>query len=145
MSEIFVDTIRKTGGTLGTDIRIKNTSVYESDGGTSVTQNTVQSLIKAWFNLNEDDSYRDSFNIASLTDNGTGDFSHNFTNAMNNDDFSFTTGTNGSSSSSGVNSYNMYYDPTSTGTGFVRSQNISSGGTAQDSDYVMGMVAGDLA
>ncbi len=39
MSEIFVDTIRKTGGSLGTDIRIKNTSVYESDGGTSVTQN----------------------------------------------------------------------------------------------------------
>ena len=145
MSEIFVDTIRKTGGTLGTDIRIKNTSVYESDGGTSVTQNTVQSLIKAWFNLNEDDSYRDSFNIASLTDNGTGDFSHNFTNAMNNDDFSFTTGTNGSNSSSGVNSYNTYYDPTSTVTGFVRSQNISSGGTGLDNAYVMGMVGGDLA
>ena len=145
MSEIFVDTIRKTGGTLGTDIRIKNTSVYESDGGTSVTQNTVQSLIKAWFNLNEDDSYRDSFNIASLTDNGTGDFSHNFTNAMNNDDFSFTTGTNGSNSSSSVNSYNTYYDPTSTGTGFVRSQNISSGGTGLDNAYVMGMVGGDLA
>ena len=145
MSEIFVDTIRKTGGTLGTDIRSKNTSVYESDGGTSVTQNTVQSLIKAWFNLNEDDSYRDSFNIASLTDNGTGDFSHNFTNAMNNDDFSFTTGTNGSNSSSGVNSYNTYYDPTSTGTGFVRSQNISSGGTGLDNAYVMGMVGGDLA
>ena len=145
MSQIFVDTIRKTGGTLGTDIRIKNTSVYESDGGTSVTQNTVQSLIKAWFNLNEDDSYRDSFNIASLTDNGTGDFSHNFTNAMNNDDFSFTTGTNGSNSSSSVNSYNTYYDPTSAGTGFVRSQNISSGGTGLDNAYVMGMVGGDLA
>ena len=145
MSEIFVDTIRKTGGTLGTDIRIKNTSVYESDGGTSVTQNTVQSLIKAWFNLNSDDSYRDSFNIASLTDNGTGDFSHNFTNAMNNDDFSFTTGTNGSNSQSGVNSYNMYYEAASTGTGFVRSQNISSGGTGLDNAYVMGMVAGDLA
>ena len=145
MSEIFVDTIRKTGGTLGTDIRIKNTSVYESDGGTSVTQNTVQSLIKAWFNLNSDDSYRDSFNIASLTDNGTGDFSHNFTNAMNNDDFSFTTGTNGSNSSSGVNEYNTYYDPTSTGTGFVRSQNISGGGTGLDNAYVMGMVGGDLA
>ena len=80
-----------------------------------------------------------------MTDNGTGDFSHNFTNAMNNDDFSFTTGTNGSNSSSGVNSYNTYYDPTSTGTGFVRSQNISSGGTGLDNAYVMGMVGGDLA
>ena len=46
MSEIFVDTIRKTGGTLGTDIRIKNTSVYESDGGTSVTQNLVKAVSK---------------------------------------------------------------------------------------------------
>ena len=50
MSEIFVDTIRKTGGSLGTDIRIKNTSVYESDGGTSVTQN----LVKDWLNVTED-------------------------------------------------------------------------------------------
>ena len=80
-----------------------------------------------------------------MTDNGTGDFSHNFTNAMNNDDFSFTTGTNGSNSSSSVNSYNTYYDPTSAGTGFVRSQNISSGGTGLDNAYVMGMVGGDLA
>ena len=47
MSEIFVDTIRKTGGSLGTDIRVKNTSVYESDGGTSVTQNLVQGCFKA--------------------------------------------------------------------------------------------------
>ena len=29
MSEIFTDTIRKTGGTLGTDIRIKNTSTMK--------------------------------------------------------------------------------------------------------------------
>ena len=50
MSEIFVDTIRKTGGSLGTDIRVKNTSVYESDGGTSVTQNLVQGVAKAWAN-----------------------------------------------------------------------------------------------
>ena len=52
MSEIFVDTIRKTGGTAGTDIRIKNTSVYESDGGTSVTQNLVQGLVKSWCKFN---------------------------------------------------------------------------------------------
>ena len=30
---------------------------------------------------------RDSFNIASITDNGTGDYTGTFTNAMNNDDF----------------------------------------------------------
>ena len=44
MSTLLTDTIRKTGGSLGVDIRVKNNSVYESDGGTSVTQNMVQSL-----------------------------------------------------------------------------------------------------
>ncbi len=39
MSSIFVDTIRKTGGTLGTDIRVGATSVYESDNTTGTTQN----------------------------------------------------------------------------------------------------------
>ena len=96
-SQLNVDTIVDKAGSGGTNVKIGNTSTYVADGG-SASQNTVQSLIKAWFNLNSDDSYRDSFNIASLTDNGTGDFSHNFTNAMNNDDFSFTTGTNGSKS-----------------------------------------------
>ena len=110
------------------------------------TTNLQQGLLKAWFNFspNTSNTYRDSFNIDSVTDNATGDFSHNFTNNMNNDDFAFTTGTNGNSNE-GVNSYNMYYEPASTGASFVRSQNISSGGTGQDSYYIMGMVAGDLA
>ena len=145
MSEIFVDTIRKTGGTLGTDIRIKNTSVYESDGGTSVTQNLVQGLVKVWFNLQEDDDYRDSFNIASFTDNATGDFTHTFTNSMSNTNFAFTTGTNGSGSATGINSYGLYQYPITTGAGLVRAKNISSGGTGLDCEYIMGMVGGDLA
>ena len=90
MSEIFVDTIRKTGGSLGTDIRVKNTSVYESDGGTSVTQNIVQSVLKAWMSLNGTSTIalHDSFNTASTTDNGSGDYTQTYTNAMNNDDYS---------------------------------------------------------
>ena len=72
MSNIYVDTIRKTGGSLGTDIRIKNTSVYESDGGTSVTQNMVQGLIKVWNNFDGTASgaaSADSFNVSGMTDN----------------------------------------------------------------------------
>jgi hypothetical protein len=86
MSEIFVDTIRKTGGSLGTDIRIKNTSVYESDGGTSVTQNLVQGLAKSWtrFNGSGTVAMEDSLNGTSLTDHGTGQYSYSFTNAMAN-------------------------------------------------------------
>ena len=88
MSEIFVDTIRKTGGTLGTDIRIKNTSVYESDGGTSVTQNLVQALPKVWINFNQDTpAISDSFNVGSVTDSSTGDYNVNFSNNMNSTDY----------------------------------------------------------
>ncbi len=88
MSEIFVDTIRKTGGSLGTDIRIKNTSVYESDGGTSVTQNLVQALPKTWICFNQDTpAIRDSFNVGSVTDSSTGDYNVNFSNNMNNTDY----------------------------------------------------------
>ena len=94
MSEIFVDTIRKTGGSLGTDIRIKNTSVYESDGGTSVTQNVVQGLGKAWarFNGSGTVAINDSFNIASITDDATGQYSLAINNDMANADYAKVTG-----------------------------------------------------
>ena len=82
MSSLFTDTIRKTGGTLGTDIRIKNTSVYESDGGTSVTQNLVQGIAKSWIaRLNTGDaSLLDSLNVSGTTDSGTGRITVTFTN-----------------------------------------------------------------
>ncbi len=89
MSQINVDTIRKSDGSLGTDIRVKNTSVYESDGGTSVTQNLVQGLAKAWckFNGTSTLTVNDSFNISSVTDVGTGNYSPQINNNMVNEHF----------------------------------------------------------
>ena len=90
MSEIFVDTIRKTGGSLGTDIRVKNTSVYESEGGTSVTQNLVQGSVKEWNLFDQRGSVHgantlgDSFNVSSASDVSTGHYDVSFTNNMNN-------------------------------------------------------------
>ena len=83
MSQVNADTIRKSDGSLGTDIRIKNTSVYESDGGTSVTQNLVQALCKAWCRF-DDGSSSDSFNITSVTDHGTGAYQVFIANDMAN-------------------------------------------------------------
>ena len=83
MSTLLADTIRKTGGTAGVDIRVKNTSVYESDGGTSVTQNLVQGLAKSWINPAANyGSIQDSFNISSLDDDGTGEGGLHMTNDM---------------------------------------------------------------
>ena len=120
-------------------------SIVVTGEGGSTTTNLQQGLVKVWFNLQEDDDYRDSFNIASFTDNGTGDFTHTFTNSMSNANFAFTTGTNGSGSATGINSYALYQYPATTGAGLVRAKNIESGGAAFDIEYIMGMVGGDLA
>ena len=94
MSTLLADTIRKTGGTAGVDIRVKNTSVYESEGGTSVTLNLVQGLIKGWAAVDgaTDPSILDSHNVASITDNGTGDYTANFTSAITDANYAVTTG-----------------------------------------------------
>ena len=88
MSTLLTDTIRKTGGSLGVDIRIKNTSVFETDGGTSVTQNVVQGLAKQWvyFDMASTTAI-DSFNNSSLTDDATGKFVANVANDFANTSF----------------------------------------------------------
>ena len=61
-------------------------SIAVTGEGNSTTTNLQQGLVKYWINFNATGTAaeRDSFNHASLTDNGTGDFSFTFTNAMNN-------------------------------------------------------------
>tara|TARA_R100000808_G_C2142277_1_gene150056 strand:+ start:1853 stop:2284 length:432 start_codon:yes stop_codon:yes gene_type:complete len=143
MSQVNADTLRHSGGTLGTDVRIKNTSVYESDGGTSVTQNTVQSLVKAWINLNGTGTIatRDSFNSASITDNGTGEYIDTFTNPMANTTYSAS----GESGTLGANNENMFVCNFGRSTTGSRGSNMSDGGAAADRDLYCIMVAGDLA
>tara|TARA_Y100000114_G_scaffold10321_1_gene8111 strand:- start:709 stop:1161 length:453 start_codon:yes stop_codon:yes gene_type:complete len=51
--------------------------------GNSTTTNLQQGLCKAWADAESDASRNDSLNIASGTDNGTGDNVYAFTNPMN--------------------------------------------------------------
>ena len=56
-----------------------------SNGSVSVpTATVVNGSAKAWVNFNGTGTaaIRDSFNVSSLTDNGTGDYTLNFTTAM---------------------------------------------------------------
>jgi hypothetical protein len=55
------------------------------DGSSSVPVNTVaQGSAKAWVNFNGTGTVaiRAAFNVSSITDNGTGDYTVNFTTAM---------------------------------------------------------------
>lgn len=106
------------------------------------TQNLMEGLAKAWANLNGTGSIalRDSFNISSTTDNGTGDYTFSFSNAMNNSDFSAS----GAASQLGTaNERGMH--PSAFATGSLRVRIGIGGGTATDADGVFTSVHGDLA
>ena len=64
-------------------------SIAVTGEGNSTTTNLQQGLAKAWINMNGSGtiSTRDSLNIASITDSGTGTYQHNSTNAMSTDDY----------------------------------------------------------
>ena len=85
-SQLNVDTIVDKAGSGGTNVKIANTSVTVSEGG-SATTNTVQGLVKAWIQHNAGTSINDSFNFGSVTDVGTGNYKPNYTNNMANDDY----------------------------------------------------------
>ena len=91
MSTVLANTITAVGGG-GSTLKMANDATYVSDGG-AVTQNTVQGLCKAWSNFDNDDAdFNDSFNFASITDNGTGQMQFNVTNAFSNSNYTHVGG-----------------------------------------------------
>ena len=59
------------------------TTLSDGTNSTSAT-NCIQGSAKAWVNFNGTGTVaiRSSYNVSSITDNGTGDYTINFTNAM---------------------------------------------------------------
>ena len=84
-SQLNVDTIVDKAGSGGTNVKIANTSVTVAEGG-SATTTTVQGLAKCWANTEQASSYstRDSFNLSSIADGGTGKTQLTFANAFAN-------------------------------------------------------------
>ena len=70
---------------------LKADTIVASDGSSPVTL-TKQSAAKAWIDFAGDgSSINDSFNVASLTDNATGDYTPNFSSSMSNANYAITT------------------------------------------------------
>lgn len=127
-------------------------SILVTGEGNSTTTNLQQGLAKAWFNLNASPvTARDSFNIASFTDEATGSYEGNFTNAMNDGNYSAV----GTCSTKGaVNSYSYMVttgDETNTyglhSTAGIRANCYVSASTnaLSDTGMVQLNVHGDLA
>ena len=81
MSEIITNKL--TGKTAAGNVTIT------SEGG-SATMQLQQGVAKSFLNYKgtSTNSIRDSLNMASVTDNGTGDYTYTMTNAMSNSDYS---------------------------------------------------------
>tara|TARA_Y100000004_G_scaffold96237_1_gene107807 strand:- start:259 stop:690 length:432 start_codon:yes stop_codon:yes gene_type:complete len=68
---------------------LKTSNIQDTSGGNNSTPEEInQGRAKAWITLKHDESPLgtglDSFNVGSITDNGTGDFTITFANAMPN-------------------------------------------------------------
>jgi len=111
-------------------------SILVTGEGNSTTTNLQQGLAKCWGHFEGSDAtLDDSFNSASLTDNGTGDFSANFTNNMGS--VSYT----GSFQSDDASNTNASAFATSS----IRIQTRNSVNTVADRDDTIYTTFGDLA
>ncbi len=114
MSTIFADKFKNTSG--GNPVQINQLRGIDTAGSITVqgegtnTTNLQQGLAKAWLHAIDNAVTGDDFNIASSTDNSTGDYTFTFTSAMANTLFAVTATANEDSHS---NMYNWARTTTS--------------------------------
>lgn len=95
---------------------LKVTNIQDTSGGNSSTSEQIfQGRAKAWINFNGTGTVaiRADFNVSSITDNGTGNYYVNFSNAMS--DVNYVTNlSKGSYGSAGVRGYDILFNQETT-------------------------------
>ena len=129
---------------------IKVTNIQDTSGGNQSTSEEIfQGRAKAWVNFDgtsgtspftiANGGIRDSFNVNSVTDNGTGDYSVTFANAMSSANYVVTTSymtTNASTNVCRVKNNTMAT------TGFdIQAGGFQQGATNVNKDHVAVMIA----
>jgi|DEB0MinimDraft_4_1074332.scaffolds.fasta_scaffold170697_2 hypothetical protein len=133
MSTILVDNL--TGKTSAGSITVT------SEGG-AATQSLQQGLAKAWVNFNGTGTIaaRDSLNLSSLDDDGTGSYGVNVTNSFSSADYCPTTSCNASGGNYSTSEINTVV---STGINAMRTWNANP--TGVDASLIFVSFDGDLA
>jgi len=123
----------------------KNSITIVAGAGNITTTNVQEGLCKAWARLNPN-TLQDSFNTASILDNGTGDFEYNFTNSMNNANYSLFGSGNSLTGNQGVciTNSNANNENSTSLCRFIYTAG-SAADTADDPGYAYYQVVGDLA
>ena len=123
---------------------IKTTTLSTQGGSTVPVDTVVNGTAKAWVNFNGTGTVaiRRAFNVSSITDNGTGDYTVNFNTAMVDADYSAIISTDNGSSGTGVIA-NFDVDATATPllVGSVRIQTANSVNPAGNVDPAIVTVA----
>ena len=146
MSTIKVDTYLTRGGASEIAIdKLKGVTAAGSmlvvgEGGTTTT-NLQQGLNKAWLAVNQDGTMAilDSFNIGSISDDGTGKTDATYTSNMSSANYS-----NSVTAGNSNNKRGHFFSP-STSQQQIEVHQVSANSTDTDSTYVCSFVAGDLA
>ena len=114
---------------------IRATTISDAAGTGPVTL-TKQNAAKAWIDLvgSGTISIDASFNIASVTDNGTGNYTQTYSNAFSSNDLSFLTSSNGYMTRA--------YDSQAT---YADIRTYGSTASANDQSRVHTAIFGDLA
>lgn len=115
-----------------------------TDGTDTVgTSYVLNGSAKAWVNFNGTGTVaiRDSFNVASLTDNGTGDYSVSFSNDTGNANYAVSV----SSSSGGASNTDTFVNPYTWAAGSVSIGTNNNAAALTDRSYVNFAIHGELA
>lgn len=115
---------------------IENVVNLRGDDGTD-----YQDVIKGWISFDGSGvvTINDSYNVSSITDNGTGDYTINWTTAFSTANYVVT----GQAARSSGRAYVNIADTTLPTASSVRIETMDLGATPQDSDYVGILAIGD--
>ena len=121
-------------------------TLEHSTAGSLDTQYVVNGSAKAFGNIESGTTLVESFNESAFTDNGTGDFTHNFTNSMANKNH-VTTGNNMRNSNGGYGHTAAYGNSsdTSSTSGSARMVYTNVSNNTEDMRRTMAVTHGDLA
>ena len=125
--------------------KAKNLANFQTtitDGTTSVATSFVTNgSAKAWVNFDGTGTVaiRDSLNVASITDNGTGIYTANYTSNMNSVGYAFTANRERNGQYGGVMDYDQRF------VGSVRVISFQENDTSFDTPAIHASIYGDLA
>ena len=128
---------------MASELRVN--TLKDASGNNSIATSFVAGgSAKSWINFNGTGTIaiRDSLNVGSITDDGTGTTDINFTSSMNNDDYSVTCG-NGRSATGNTSA--GFQPPTNLATNTFILTTLNGSGTVTDYEQPMAQITGDLA